>query len=71
MALESDLGDGRLRASAVPVNQWNLHGEPAVTHQTSWHESTGECSGRPKQRFASVLSELEILNEPSMSNFQL
>ena len=23
-------------------------GEPGVTHRTSRHESTGECSGRPK-----------------------
>ena len=23
-------------------------GEPDVTHRTSWLESTGECSGRPK-----------------------
>ena len=33
-------------------NQSNLQsgiaGEPDVTHRTSWRESTGNCSGRPK-----------------------
>ena len=28
-------------------------GEPDVTHWTSWLESTGECSGRPKAELRS------------------